>query len=201
VLLGPVWIAAVVLAAAGAGKLLRPGAAAPTMRALRLPAGAVWVRGLGLVEVAVAVAAVVAGGTVAPALLAVAYLGLAVVAERLRRRPATSGGCGCFGRSGAPVGVLHVAVDAGCTAVAAGAAVTGLPSVTAAVSGLPAGGAAHLVLVTAGAAAVVALLTVLPETLAAARRTPAPDPRVHLFGPTISRRPSAGHGAPQAVRA
>jgi len=200
VLLGPVWIAAVVLAAAGAVKVLRPGAAAPTMQALRLPAGPVGVRALGVAEFAVAVG-VVAGGTVAPALLAVTYLALAVVAERLRRLPAKAGGCGCFGRSDAPVGLLHVAVDAGCAAVAAAAAIAGLPSVAAALPGLPAGGAGHLVLVAAGAAAVIALLTVLPETLAAARRAPAPDPRVHLFGPTISRRPSAGHTAQQAVRA
>jgi len=51
-------------------------------------------------------------------------------------------------------------------------------------------------LVSSGALAVVAMLTVLPETRLAARPAPAPDPRIHLFGPTISRRPN---GAPAPV--
>ncbi len=64
---------------------------------------------------------------------------------------------------------------------------------------LPAAGVGHAVLVAAGAAAVIALLTVLPETQLAARRVPARDPRVHLFGPTIARRPSSASASTAAV--
>jgi len=197
-LLGPAWIAAVVLAAAGLGKLMRPAAATDALRSLGLPHGHGVVRLLGAGELAVAVAAVVFGGPLF-VLLAAAYAALAVAAERLRRRPAgADGGCGCFGRSAAPVGPTHVAVNVVAAAVATGAALGGTDPLSVAWPGLPVAGIAHLVLVATGAAAVVALLTVLPETRLAARPLPARDPRVHLFGPTITRRPAPATAASAA---
>ncbi len=205
VVLGPAWIVAVVLGAAGVGKLLRPGAAVDALRVLYLPHSAPAVRLLGAVEAAVALAAVVLGGW-AWAVVAAVYLALAGAAERLRRSAAGAAaagggngavaGCGCFGRSSAPVGLTHVAVDVVAAVVAAVAAGSGVGPLRSVWPELPAAGVAHLLLVGAGALAVVALLTVLPETRLAARQAPAPDPRIHLFGPTIGRRPS---GSPAAT--
>lgn len=199
IVLAPAWIAAVVLGAAGVGKVVRPGAAVEALRVLRLPHSPLAVRLLGAIETLVALAAVVLGGW-AWAVVAAAYLVLAGAAERLRRAAlatANAGGdggavagCGCFGRSSAPVGPTHVVVDVLAALVAAAAAWSGAGSLGSVWPELPVAGLAHLLLVGSGALAVVALLTVLPETRLAARPAPAPDPRIHLFGPTIGRRPS-----------
>lgn len=191
--LGPVWIAAVVLGAAGVGKLWRPAAAAAALASLRLPHRAAAVRLLGAAEVAVAAAVIVVGGAVPALVLAATYLALALAAHRLRAIGDVAG-CGCFGRSAAPVGVGHVVLNAAAAVVAVAAALDGVAPLGQAWSQLPAYGAAHAVLVATGAAAAVAMLTVLPETRLAAKPAPAPDPRIHLFGPTIGRKPGGGTG-------
>ena len=206
VLLGPVWIAAVVLGAAGIGKLSRPAAAQAPLRSLRLPSTALAVRALGAAELAVALGVFVAGGRVAPALLAASYAALFAAAAVLRTRaaaasaasPGGAGGCGCFGRSSAPVGWGHLACNAAASLVAAAGAAVGLDRVGVAWPHLPAAGFPHAVLVATGAVAVVALLTVLPETRLAAARQPARDPRVHLFGPTIGRKPESPAPQPRS---
>jgi hypothetical protein len=119
--------AALLLMAAGFGKVLAPHAAAVMLRravpVLRRPTlGRATVRVSGLAEVAIAGAVIGDGGRLALGLLAAAYLAFAGVALRLLALPDGTA-CGCFGRSDAPVGVLHVAVDLAAAAVAtAGAA-------------------------------------------------------------------------------
>lgn len=186
VLVGPVWIAALVLAGAGVGKLWRPSSTVAALRTLgpggRLAARPAVVRGVGGAELAVAAVSVAAGGRPAVAALAAVWLALTIVADRLRRRGAVD--CGCFGRAAAPVGWGHVLVNGGAalwTAAAVRWPVAGLAETW---PRLPAGGVPHLLGVLAGAIAVAALLTVLPTVRAAGRR-PARDPQVHLFGPTI----------------
>ncbi len=201
VLVGPTWIAAIVLAVAGCWKLTEPGPARDALRAL---ASARWwraalrtvapVRVIGLGEVALAVAVVVFGGRLLSSLLALAYLGFAAVAERLRRVPGGMS-CGCFGRQSTPPGPLHVGVNLAAAAFAAAAAVVGLPSFADTVSELPMAGIPAIVGALVGAAATVAVLTVLPDVRAAAAvatgRTdpPAGSGQTHLFGPTIGLRP------------
>lgn len=207
VFVGPVWIAAIVLAVAGSWKLVEPGPARDALRALRLPPGiavlatrsTVPVRLLGAAEVALAVVVVASGGRVAPVLLSVAYLGFALVAERLRRTPGGAS-CGCFGQRSTPPGLLHVAVNILAAGVALGAAGLGTPSLAFAARTLPGGlvpvGFSALV----GAAGVVALLTVLPEVRAAGRPddeatgSAARSGQPHLFGPTIGLRPGLRPG-------
>ncbi len=192
-------MAAVVLGAAGAGKLARPTAAQPTLRALRLPASPLVVRVVGAAELVVALAVFAVGRAAAALALAAAYAALAAVAEVLRRQAASgvdASGCGCFGVSSAPVGWGHVVLNVLAAIAAFGAALDGLDAIGDIWPRLPAFGVAHAVLVATGASAMVAMLTVLPETRLAARRAPARDPRVHLFGPTIARKPS--NAAPAA---
>lgn len=199
--LGPVWIVAVVLAAAGVGKLARPAAAQPSLRSLRLPSGRLAVRTLGAVELLIAAGAFAVAGVAGAVALGLAYAALTVASAVLRRQAVGAGGagCGCFGRSSAPVGWSHVGANAAATLLCAVSAVVGLERIDVAWPRLPAAGVGHAVLVAAGAAAVIALLTVLPETQLAARRVPARDPRVHLFGPTIARRPSSASASTAAV--
>ncbi len=115
---GPFYAAALLLAAAGAFKVLRPGPAARALAAMRVPAPPLAARLLGAVELAVAAAAF-SGGRPGAVALAVTYGAFAVYALLAGRRAAD---CGCFG-STTPLGGVHVAVDAGLAAVAAAVAV------------------------------------------------------------------------------
>ena len=180
-----------VLGAAGLGKGWRPRAATQALRTLGLPSSNLAARVLGAGELALAVAVIGRGGWWLDATLGLAFLALAFAAWRLRASDGSGAvSCGCFGRSTAPVGLIHVVVNLGAvvfTGAAALAAAT--PSLGSVWPDLPAFGVVHLLLVAAGAAAVIATLTVLPETRQLAKVRVESDPRIHLFGPTISRRP------------
>ncbi len=130
---------ALVLGAAGLAKILNPR---PTGRAIisaELPRGGalarpIAVRLIGGAETLVAATVFVIGGAISAGLLAVAYLVLALVADRLRRR-APGQDCGCFGGSADPVGRWHVAVDLGAAAVG----ILGMATATGPVLGAVAG--------------------------------------------------------------
>ena len=169
--LGPYWVAAVVLAVAGIGKLCRPAAVIDALRMLRLPATPVAAMILGGGEVALALAVFVVGGP-APALATgVAYLAFAAVAARLMaqaKQPSGSVvGCGCFGRRATPIGLTHIFANVALAAAAFTAALTSAtPSLPTIAPQLPVLGLAHLLLIGTTAAATVATLTVLPEAKA-----------------------------------
>jgi hypothetical protein len=137
-MIGVLWAAAILLAAAGLGKLLRPAATARAMVAAELPAAS-WlsalpvVRCLGVTELAVGAWVLVGGGVLPAVLMSVSYLFLTVVAARMLQ-VAPGQDCGCFGSESEPIGVTHVVVNAAgllVAGVAAGwpAAFSGLPSV------------------------------------------------------------------------
>src|SRR5579871_2899030 len=98
---GPVLVAAVLLVWAGAAKAWRPGDTARALAVAHLPATPAAVRALALVEVAVGVGAVVAGG---PALAAMAcsYGGFAAFVGVALRQGWPLSSCGCFGEPDAP---------------------------------------------------------------------------------------------------
>jgi hypothetical protein len=200
-LVGPVWIAAVVMAVAGAWKVARP---VPTVAALArlgvaLPVAAVRVLGVG--ELAVAVAAVVVGGRFVLGAVALSYVGFAIVADRLRRLPDRPG-CGCFGNASTPPGATHVAVNAAAALLAGGAAALGAPGAPTVLAASPGAGVPFVGSVVVGAAATLVLLTVLPDVRAAAARLDAPPSAgaaaVTLFGPRIPLR--AGLATPTTAR-
>jgi hypothetical protein len=119
--------AALLLAGAGAAKLVAPQAAAAMLtrvrRALRNSQHlAVAVRVAGLFELATG-AAVLATGSRLPAIaMAAWYLAFAALTVQLARRaPHTS--CGCFGPVDAPVGGVHVLLNALCAAIGVAAAI------------------------------------------------------------------------------
>jgi len=161
----PYLAGSLLLLAAGAAKLRRPLGTRQALRTQGLPSAAWLVRGLGAVEVLLAVGALaqVPGAAAGTAL---AYLGFTafVVLALVRDRPLSS--CGCFAGPDVPPTVLHVVV----TLAAALAAVLVAVGDPAGLPGLAAAGPAAALAV-AGSAALVAwlallLLTRLPELLA-----------------------------------
>jgi hypothetical protein len=118
------FIAAVaLLAVAGAAKLWRPDDTAGALRVAGLPAHRQLVRAGALVELAIAVAAVIAPNALTGGLVAVAYAAFtAFVATALVKKwPLAS--CGCFGRPDSRPGLGPLLLDAGATVAAAGWAV------------------------------------------------------------------------------
>jgi hypothetical protein len=167
-------VVAGVLAVGGLAKLTGPEATVPMLQALGLPANRSVARMLGTVEVVVGVAAVLFGGRILAAGVAVLFAAFTVAVLRVR----AGGGavsCGCFGRSSAPPTLVHVAVDALAAAIALVAVVVDPPGQIDHVGETPAGGIPLVGLTVLAVWLTVALLTVLPEALVAARRVPAAE--------------------------
>lgn len=168
---GLVFAAALLLGAAGVGKVARPGATRIALRSAGLPATVLVARGLGAVEVFVAVTALAIGGPVATALVAVSYLGFAWFARRLQVKTRGAAPCGCFGSSSAPVGTLHVVLNL-LVAAGVGVAVVDAPgSIWSAASDTPWAGVPFVGLTVLLTWLLYVALTTLPETLAAAKAT------------------------------
>jgi Methylamine utilisation protein MauE len=167
-------VVAGVLAVGGIAKLLGPEATVPMLRALGLPSSPVLARLLGAVEVGVGAAAFLVGGRGLAIAVAVLFTIFTIAVLRLR-----AGGeavsCGCFGRSSAPPTMVHVVVDVVAALVAVAAAVTDAPGFVSTRPDLPAAGIPQLGLTALAVWLGVALLTVLPEALVAARRVPATE--------------------------
>lgn len=153
-------VLALLLVHAGMVKLWRPEAVRAALTAAGLPAGRSAARVLGVVEVAVGVAALVTGHALAAAVLGFAYAAFAVFSVRQRRRGA---GCGCFGEPTAEVSRTHIGLDVVGALVGGTAAVAGAPAALSLVAEGPlVAGLAALLGVTA-VAAVQLLLSVLPD--------------------------------------
>ncbi|HEX4726888.1 MAG TPA: MauE/DoxX family redox-associated membrane protein [Jatrophihabitans sp.] len=113
-MIGLLGAAALLLAAAGASKLIRPTGSALT--AARLP-GAGWLSGPaatragGSLELGIAVAALLLGGRAGAGLLALCYACLAAMSVRLMT-VARGADCGCFGRP-SRISHWHTAINLG----------------------------------------------------------------------------------------
>ena len=173
-LAGPFFAFALLLGAAGAMKVARPDATRVALRSVGLPASTLVARGLGGVEIGVALAAL--WWTVPVTVLAVGafYLGFAGFSEVLMLRTARRGGCGCFGASDAPVGRLHVLVNLVGVGVAVALAVgaTSLERYGEFVSATPANGVPFALGTVVLMWLLKALLTDVPELLATLRAEP-----------------------------
>src|SRR6478735_9809131 len=167
-------VVAGILAVGGVAKLRGPEATVPMLQALGLPASPALARLLGLLEVAVGLTAFLVGGRVLAAAVAVLFAVFTAAVLRLR-----AGGdavsCGCFGRSSAPPTMVHVVVDAVAAAAAVAAAVIDAPGFWSMRPDLPTAGVPQLLLTALAVWLGVAVLTVLPEALVAARRVPATE--------------------------
>lgn len=183
ILEGPIAVLGVVLVVSGVLKLVDTAPTEAMLGAVGLPRSRAAVVVVALAEVVVGVSAFVFGGRLASAALAALYGGFAVISLVLVRRGERNVSCGCFGRSSATISPVHVAVDAVAALIGLAAAITSVPGFFDLQPDLPAFGLVQLAFVALAAWLTIAVLTVLPETLDAARRTPASDPSaVRTFG-------------------
>jgi hypothetical protein len=119
--------AALLLAAAGLGKVFAPATAAAMLgrswqrlRSVRwLPSA---VRLIGVAELGIGLAVLIVGDRISFVLLACCYAAFALVAVRLTRAGQRAS-CGCFGRAESPVGRAHVVLDHVCVAAAVDGAI------------------------------------------------------------------------------
>ncbi len=170
-MIGLVCAAALLLAAAGLAKLRRRTPARSALSAAGIPGadrlGAATANRLsGAVELLVAAVALVVGGRLAAALIALAYLVLATLSARMVRREAGQD-CGCFAR---PVAVSHwhTVVNAGCALAGLVALAWPGTSLIGEFGRRPATATGLLVAAAALAYLGYLLMTALPELLAAA---------------------------------
>lgn len=159
------WAVCLVLVASGATKLSEPEPFAVALAALGRPdhgthGGQPGARriavGVGVVELAIGLAALVLGGAVVAGVAAVAYAGFTAVVLLARRRGMAS--CGCFGSRSGPPSTTHAALNAGSAAVCAAAAVVGPEPIADGLQGL--GVVAAGVVVVGVLAAAVAIVVV-----------------------------------------
>lgn len=168
-LAGPFFAATVLIGAAGMVKVVAPDGARVALRGAGLPGSIVVARGLGVGEVAVAVAVLAWGGRPGAAAVAVAYAGFAGFASVLHARSRGRASCGCFGGGNAPVTRLHVVVNLALAAVAVAVVVDPVPGIWSTASDTPGAGLAFLGLTLLLAWLLVVALTLLPEVQAATR--------------------------------
>lgn len=155
------WVVALVLVVAGVGKLVDPRRTAEAIRRLGLPAPGVSARLVGLWEVLVGGAALLApaGGvaSIVALLVAVSYCALALVVVAAMRRGLDD--CGCIGVGASAPSVAHVVLDAGSALAAFAAAWFGPVDL---VAGLGDAGAPWSVLLGLGVAVAAGAVVALP---------------------------------------
>lgn len=171
-LAGPFLAATVVLALAGAVKVVDPAGTRVALRTVGLPSSAAAARVIGSAELALAILVLAVGGVVPALGVAAAYVGFAAFAEVLRARSRGRADCGCFGNASAPVSRLHFVVNLVLAAVALATLLDPVPSLLGALDLTPWSGAPLVVLVALMSWQVVMVLTLLPRVQAEARRVP-----------------------------
>jgi Methylamine utilisation protein MauE len=161
-LTGPALVAGLLLAAAGALKVVDPAMTAGALRALGLPSSPGLVRAGAAVELVLGVTALVVGGVVTWALVAASYLAFAAFVAAALRSGTPVGSCGCFGREDTPPHAVHVVLDLALAAAAAGAAITGVVPLDA-VTSSPGQGTVVVLLSLLGVGLVYAAFVELPR--------------------------------------
>jgi uncharacterized membrane protein YphA (DoxX/SURF4 family) len=184
VLAGVVGMVGVLLAAGGVSKARQPASTVRSLQALRLPASEVAARALAAVEVAVGVLLVLIAGPWVCAVGAVIFLAFTFVSARLVRLGPAATSCGCFGDRSARPSWWHVGVDAGAAVALLAGALTSTTGVARHWHALPGQGYVVLGLVAIGGYLLVALMTVLPDTLDARSARDEPPGRNYEFGLT-----------------
>ena len=167
------------LAVGGGFKLRDARPTAQMLRSLGVPAAGPLARISGPVEVTLGLAGLLLAGRAVAAGVALLFAAFAAMTARLVRGDGAVS-CGCFGRLSARPSPVHVALNGAMAAGAATAAVLDVPAVVPTALAPDGGGPLVLAGVALAAWLAVAVLTVLPDTLDAARRRPAP-PAVREF--------------------
>ena len=181
-------VAALVLAVAGAAKVVRPAPTAVALRASGLSwighrGLVVFVRALALAELVVAGDALVDASAWARVVLAASYVTFAgfVLYALVRRLPIAS--CGCFGEADTPPTAAHLIVNIGLAAATIVAAVTRAPAPSSVLTHRPGAGSLVALGVLVSTALCLLVLTTLARVTAEGRAAAAA-----VFGPGASRR-------------
>ncbi len=169
VLSGLAAMVAILLAVGGVSKGRQPDPTVRSMRALGLGANVALVRILAVVEVGLAALVVSIGGRGPAAAAAVLFVAFTWISARLLRLGDAAASCGCFGDRSAPPSRVHVAVDAAAAMVLIVAAVADAPGLAVANGASLAERLVGVGLVTIGGYLLVALMSVLPDTLDAVK--------------------------------
>ena len=122
-LVAPALVAAVLLALAGAQKLLDPTNTVGALVALGLPSVPGLVRAGAALELVIGVAAIAVGGPVVWGAVAASYLLFSAFVAFALARKTPLASCGCFGRADTPPSWLHIVVNDVWTAAAIAAAI------------------------------------------------------------------------------
>ncbi len=117
-LTAPALVAALLLALAGAQKLLDPTMTVGALRALRLPASPAVVRAGSAVELALGVAAVAVGGAALWWAVAASYQAFSALVVAAQPKGPNIGSCGCLGREDTPPHPSHVVLNGGLAGLA-----------------------------------------------------------------------------------
>jgi hypothetical protein len=169
-LAGPFTIAAVVLLAAGARKLLDPAPTRGALREMGLPWRGPVVPVLATAEVATGVVALAVGTWWTAAALAAWYAAFAVFVAVALRRETPLSSCGCLGSPDTPPSVAHLGLDVVFAATAVAVAVAPYGALDAVLADQAWWGIPFLLWVGIGVYVSYLLLAVLPLTLEAAHR-------------------------------
>jgi len=113
---------------AGVAKALRPNATAQALYAAGLPSGPLGVRGLGVVEVVVGIAALLRPVPAVGLALAALYTGFAGFVAYLKLARPQAASCGCAGGHDVAPSWLHVGVNLAAAASGVAAALIGVTS-------------------------------------------------------------------------
>ena len=143
------------------------------MKFPRLLPGRVAVRIGGAIEVVIGAAALIVGGPVLCALVALSYLAFAGFVVVALRTGAPISSCGCFGKVDTPPSVVHVVLDLAFAGVAAAAAFTGDVALPDVLGDQPLAGVPFLMLLAIGCSLVFLAFSSLPKTMAAVREVAA----------------------------
>ena len=160
-LAAPFYIAAALLAVAGAAKVQRPSATVGALRSIGVRAGRRTVQALGAAEVAIGAGAIAIGGITGWAVGA-AYLAFAVFVLVALRRGGAVASCGCFGTDDSPPTPVHVVLDTAAAGVGFAAAATGLGGITDVIADQAAWGIPFIGYVALGTWLAYLALSVLP---------------------------------------
>jgi hypothetical protein len=160
---GPFVVAAALLVAAGAMKVVDPVNTVGALRRAGLPVHPVVVRAGGAVEVVVGVVAVVTGGVVPALLVAASYAAFTAFVVLALARDLPIGSCGCFGKVDTPPSVLHVVVNGGAIVSAAAVALGPGGGIGEVLADQPLLGLPFLALVAIATYAAFLALTLVPQ--------------------------------------
>jgi hypothetical protein len=122
-LAGPFIVAASLLGAGGAAKVVRPATTSGALEQMGLPSSPRLVRVGALAELSVAAGALAGAGRLFAALMALSYAAFAAFVVAALHRGVPLATCGCFGVADTPPTPLHVAVNLVAAGVAAAVAV------------------------------------------------------------------------------